>query len=140
MTKQIASFPYYKLCIFKKHFRLCTACTDWQMHVSGFEKSRGFHARNSKDTLSSSNDSCIHWLIIQAGSYWCFKFPGLLFLWLVSEPCQTSTSTRVAFKWLHIPLTSRQPAVISSPYDWLMSLTMDLAALCDNIMWWWIWH
>ena len=36
----------------------------------------------------------------------------LLLLWLVSETCQTSTSVRVAFKWLHIPLTSRQLAVI----------------------------
>ena len=26
--------------------------------------------------------------------------------------CQTSTSARVAFKWLHIPLASRQLAVI----------------------------
>ena len=29
-----------------------------------------------------------------------------------SEACQMSTSAWVAFKWLHIPLESRQPAVI----------------------------
>ena len=29
-----------------------------------------------------------------------------------SKAYQTSTSARVAFKWLHIPLTTRQPAVI----------------------------
>ena len=29
-----------------------------------------------------------------------------------SEACKTSMSTQVAFKWFHIPLTSRPPAVI----------------------------
>ena len=58
--------------------------------------------------------------------------PGPLLLWLVSEACQTSTSAQVTFKWLHIPLTSKQLAV-NSPHDWPMSLAMDLAASCD--MW-----
>ena len=35
------------------------------------------------------------------------------------------------FKWLHLPLTSRQPCSCNSPHYWLMSLAMDLAALCD---------
>ena len=52
-------------------------------------------------------------------------------LWLVSEACQTSKSAMVAFKWLHLPLTSRQPAVFHHNYDWLMSLAMGLVALCD---------
>ena len=37
---------------------------------------------------------------------------ALLLLWLVSEACQVFTSALVTFKWLHIPLTNRQPAVI----------------------------
>ena len=40
------------------------------------------------------------------------KLPRLLLLWLVSKACQASMSARVVFKWLHLPLTSRQPAVI----------------------------
>ena len=40
--------------------------------------------------------------------WWC----RLILLWLVSEAFQTSTSVWVFFKWLHIPSTSRQPAVI----------------------------
>ena len=37
-----------------------------------------------------------------------------------------STSAWVTFKWLRIPLTNRQP-----PHNWLMSLAMHLAVLCD---------
>ena len=44
-----------------------------------------------------------------------------------------STSARVAFKWPHLPLAGKQTAGCESPHDWLMSLAMDLAALCD--MW-----
>ena len=29
-----------------------------------------------------------------------------------AEACQTSMSARVTFKWMHIPLTSRQLAII----------------------------
>ena len=54
-------------------------------------------------------------------------------LWLVSEACQTSTSTWVTLEWLHILLTSRQLAVCNSPHNELMSLARHLAALCD--MW-----
>ena len=35
-------------------------------------------------------------------------------------------------------LLDKQIASCNSPYDWLMSLAMDLAALCD--MWRWKWH
>ena len=48
-----------------------------------------------------------------------------------SQACLASTSTRVAFKWPHLPLA--QTAGRESPHNWLMSLAMDLAALCD--MW-----
>ena len=45
---------------------------------------------------------------------WCWQLLRLFLLWLVSEACQTSTSAYIYafFKWLHLPLTSRQPAVI----------------------------
>ena len=33
-------------------------------------------------------------------------------LWLVSGVCKMSTNAWVVFIWLHLPLTSRQPAVI----------------------------
>ena len=40
-------------------------------------------------------------------------------------------SGRLKFKWLHIPMTSSRTVVCNSPHGWLMSLAMDLAALCD---------
>ena len=62
------------------------------------------------------------------------KFSQAALLWLVSEAChQTSMSTWVTFKWLHITLTSRQPAVIYHMTGCIMSMAMDLAALRD--MW-----
>ena len=45
-----------------------------------------------------------------------------------------SMSARVAFKWLHISLKSSQLTAIHHTNGWLVSLAMDLAALCD--MWW----
>ena len=50
-------------------------------------------------------------------------------LWLVSEACQTYMSVWVTFKWLY-PLDKQTDDCIS-PHDTLMSLAMDLAALCD---------
>ena len=44
--------------------------------------------------------------------------------------CQTSTSAQVAFKWFHID--DKQTDGCNSPNKWLMSLAMDLAALCDT--------
>ena len=96
----------------------------------------GFHTHDSKTYFSPSK-----WLYIltnNSGNYWCWKLPKLLLLWVVSEAYQMSTSAWVAFKWLHIPLASRQLDVRNSPHDWLISLAMDLAALCD--MWKWKWH
>ena len=101
----------------------------------------GFHAHNSKAHFSPSNNSCTRWLTIQPGSYWCWKLPGLLLLWLVSEVCQmstASTSVQVAFKWLHIPLASRQLAVIHHTTGWWVWPLIYLTALCD--MWRWKWH
>ena len=73
-----------------------------------------FHAHNIMTHFSPLNDSCTHWLIIQA----VMDAAGLLLVWLVSEACQTSMSAQVAFKWLHIPLTSRQPAVVNHTTGW----------------------
>ena len=49
-----------------------------------------------------------------------------------SQACLASTSARVAFKWRHFLLASKT-ADCESPHDLLMSMTMDLAALC--VMW-----
>ena len=46
------------------------------------------------------------------------KLPRLLLLWLVSEACQTSMSVQVVLKWLRLPLTSKQPAVIYHMTSW----------------------
>ena len=59
------------------------------------------------------------------------KFAKAAFVVAITEACQTSVSARVIFKWLHLPLTSRLPAVIQ-PHDWLTNLAMDLAVLCDG--------
>ena len=76
----------------------------------------------------------LYTLTNNSAKYFYWKLPRLLLLWLVSEVCQTSSRAWMFFKWLHLPLTSRQPAV----HDWLLSLDTDLAALCD--MWRWKWN
>ena len=49
--------------------------------------------------------------------------------------CKTQACARVCKEnKCHILLTSRQTASCNSPHDWLVSLAMNLAALCD--MWW----
>ena len=78
----------------------------------------GFHACNSKTHFLLSNNSCTCKLTNNSCKYWCWRFPGLLLLWLVSEACQMSMSGWVAFKWLYIFLTSRQPAVIHHMAGW----------------------
>ena len=62
----------------------------------------------------------VHILTNNSGKYWSWKLPGLLLLWLVSQACQTSMSARdrVAFKWLYIPLASRESAVIHHTTGW----------------------
>ena len=60
----------------------------------------------------------------------------LFLLWLVSEACQMSMSAWVVIKWFHLPL-DKQTTGCNSPHDWLMILTMDLAALCDMRRWKW---
>ena len=67
-----------------------------------------------------------------SGRYQCWKLPKLqlLLLWLVSESCRKSSSAGVIH---HISPLDNQPAIYKSPHDWLVSLAMDLAILCD--MW-----
>ena len=48
----------------------------------------------------------------------------------VSEACQIFASARAVFNWLHFPLRNKQPGY-NSPHNWLISLAMDLAVLCD---------
>ena len=103
-------FNFTPMCVLKVYiFMLCT-------YVTGFETSR-LPCTQQQDILFT-----IKWqtytLTNNLGMYWCWKLPGLLLLWLVSVTCQTFTSARVAFKWLHIPLKSRQPAVIHYMIGW----------------------
>ena len=81
------------------------------------------------------------WLLTftnNSGRHWCWKFPGVLLLWLFSEACQTFTSVRVAFTKIAPSPLDKQTASCNLLHDWLMSLAMDLAALCD--MWRLKWH
>ena len=48
----------------------------------------------------------------------------------VSEACQIFASARAVFNWLHFSFKNRQPGC-NSPHNWLISLAMNLAALCD---------
>ena len=50
--------------------------------------------------------------------YYCWKLNSLLSLRPFSQACLVSTSARVTFKWPHLPLTSRQPAVNHHTTGW----------------------
>ena len=50
--------------------------------------------------------------------YYCWKLNSLLSLRPFSQACLASTSARVAFKWPHLPLASRQPAVNHHTTGW----------------------
>ena len=71
-----------------------------------------FHTHNIKTHFSPSNNSCTHWRTTQTG------IGGLRLLWFVSEAYQASTSAQVVFKWLHLTLINRQPAVIHYTTGW----------------------
>ena len=60
----------------------------------------------------------------------------LLLLWLVAETCQKTMTVWVSLSGFIYPWQSESQ--LNSPHDWLMSLVMDLAVLCD--MWRWKWH
>ena len=61
------------------------------------------------------------------------KVAGLLLLCLVSQAYQTSTSAWVNYLQTAAHPLGKQTSSCNSPYDWLMSLAMDLVALSD--MW-----
>ena len=84
-------------------------------YVTGSEK-RQLYTHNSKThyTIKWS----LYVLTNNSSKYWCWKLPRLLLLWLVSEACQISTGAWVTFEWLHLPSTSRQPAVIHHMTGW----------------------
>ena len=89
-----------------------------------------FHEHNSKTHFSPSNDSCTHYLTIQAGIG--AKVAQAAFavacLWGFIDIQKCSGSLQMAPS-----LFDKQTASYDSPHDWLMNLPMDLAALCD--MW-----
>ena len=71
-----------------------------------------FHCLLAVTSVSTRISHCLYVETIQTCIDAESCMPWLLLLWLVSEACQTSMSARVAFKWLYIPLASRQPAVM----------------------------
>ena len=60
------------------------------------------------------------------------KVSQAAFVLVVSEACQTSTtSAQVVFKSVAPSPLDKQRATCNLPHDWLMSLAMDVAPLCD---------
>ena len=82
------------------------------IYVTGSEK--------SQLPLTQQQDTCvtIKWLTNNSDKYWCWQLPRVLLLLLVFKAWQLSTSAWVVFKWHHLPLTSRQPAVIYHMTGW----------------------
>ena len=96
-----------------------------------------FHAHNIKTHFSPSNDTCSHWLTIQAGIH-AESCLGCFFCGLFLRPVRCPWVLRSPSNcYIHIPF-DKQTAGCNSPHGWLMSLAMDLDALCD--MWWRKWH
>ena len=67
----------------------------------------GFHM-HQKDTFHY-HTIAVH--INNTGKYWYWKLSRLLLVLFAPEACQMSMSTKVIFKWLPLPWTSRQPAI-----------------------------
>ena len=93
-----------------------------------------FHAHNSKTHFSPSNNSS---LTIQASTdaescLGCFCRD--LFLRLVRCPQVVGLPSNGCMS------LGKLTAGCNSPYNWLMNLAMDLAALYDMYMWRWKWH
>ena len=110
-------------------------CSQNRIYLRPDLRKAGFHAQNNKIHFSPTNNSCTCWLTIQPGID-AESCPGCfccgLFLRLVRRP-RVYGSPSNGFTSL-----GKQTAGCNSPHDWLMSLAMDLTALCD--MWRWNWH
>ena len=94
----------------------------------------GFHAH------TTARHTFHHHTIVTniSDRYRCWRLLKLLLLWLVSETCQMSMSAWVIIEWLHLPLTSSQPAID----HWLMSGFSSFLCYIDRL-WiaiepWWI--
>ena len=89
-----------------------------------------FHIHNSKTHFSPSNDSCTHELTNKAGidaeSYQAAF--AVACDWDLSDVHKCLTHLQMA----SYPLDKKTDDC-NSPHNWMMSLAMDLAALCD--MW-----
>ena len=62
------------------------------------------------------------------------KVSWAVLLWLVSEASQLDVHECTGHLQMAAYPLGKQTAGCNSPHDWLMSLAMDLTALCD--MWW----
>ena len=94
-----------------------------------------FHAHSSKAHFSPSNNSYTRWLTIQPGidAEICLGCFAVACFWGLSDIHKCTGRLQMAA----YPL-GKQTAGCNSPHDWMMSLSMDLTALCD--MWRWKWH
>ena len=98
-------------------------------------RNAGFHLHNSMTHFSPSNNSYAHWLTIEAiiDAESCWAAFAVFCFWGLSDIHECLGCIQMAA----YPL-GKQAAGCNSQHDWLMSLAMDLPALCD--MWRWKWH
>ena len=77
--------------------------------------------------LNGPTHTCLIMLKVDQSAFTQASFSSLLNVHEYSGGLQMALSS-----------LDKETAGCNSPHDWLMSLTMDLAALCD--MWRWKWH
>ena len=100
------------------------------MHMWPNLRKAGFHAHNSKTHISPSNDACILYINYPFSQVLVLKISQAVFavacFWGLSDLHECSGVLQMAPS----PL-DKQTADCDSPHNWLMSLAMDLAVLCD---------
>ena len=129
-------YNYLKYWISGKKTDACmqfTAISIHRLFVTRFEKS-GFHAHNK--THFSHQTIAVH-------IDWQFKQVLMLKVAWANFAVACFWGFSDIHNCLgHLPMAvyplGKQTASCNSPHNWLMSLAMDLAALCD--MWRWKWH
>ena len=125
----VENFPNYGMCDWAwENWPYLQTSLYWWMWLD--LRKAGFHAHKSMTYFSPSNDSCTHELTIQA--VMMLKVAqaafGVACFWGLSDVYKCSGYLQIA----PYPL-DKQTGSCSSSHYWLMSLVMDLAALCE--MW-----
>ena len=102
--------------------------------MTGFEKSHLSCTQQQHRLLTIKQQ--LYTLTNNLAKYWSWKLPRLLccglFLRLVRYPWVLGSLSNGSIS------LDKHTGGCNSPHKWLMSLAMDLAALCD--MWRWKWH